>query len=49
MAKSKDCPLCGGLVESKGEEDGAAAMNRHFERDCPWRHTGKPPGMRKNR
>ena len=44
--KAKDCPLCGRLVEARAAEDGAAAMNRHFERDCPWRHTSKPPASR---
>jgi hypothetical protein len=36
--KGKECPLCGNVVPG-----GAEGMNRHFEADCPWRHTSKAP------
>jgi hypothetical protein len=36
--KNKECPLCGQVVPG-----GPEGMNRHFEDDCPWRHTSKPP------
>jgi hypothetical protein len=36
--KAKDCPLCGLTIPG-----GPEAMNRHFEKDCPWRHTSKSP------
>jgi hypothetical protein len=39
--KDKECPLCGAVVPG-----GAEGMNRHFELDCPWRHTSKTPGQR---
>ena len=36
------CPLCGRAVAGDGGE-AAAALNRHFETDCTWRHTSRSP------
>lgn len=36
------CPLCGRQVPFEGD-DAPAALNRHFETDCTWRHTSRSP------
>lgn len=35
------CPLCKKPVPHDG--DAPAALNRHFETDCTWRHTNRSP------
>jgi hypothetical protein len=37
---TKECPLCQAVVPG-----GVSGMNRHFETDCPWRHTRPPPSQ----
>jgi hypothetical protein len=36
------CPLCSRQVSFEGD-DAPAALNRHFETDCTWRHTSRSP------
>jgi hypothetical protein len=37
------CPLCGRPVPVQGDDEAPAALNRHFETDCTWRHTSRSP------
>jgi hypothetical protein len=40
----RQCLLCGRQLAR--DEEGAAALNRHFETDCTWRHTNRSPAKR---